>query len=306
LDPRHGKDIAAALGIKLTHPDKVVYDGTDVTKATLATYYAAVADRILPHISDRPLTLVRDADSGPGGTFFQKHKRPGMPVAIHDGQLVRTSGKDSRILWVEDLAGLIGGVQMNVLEFHVWGSRREEPDLPDRMVFDIDPDEGLDFGEVKKAAFNIRDALGEWGLESFPMVTGGKGIHVIAPLRAITEWPLIKDFCHAFADRLEATQPERFTSNIRKAKRKGRMFVDYLRNERGSTAIGPFSTRARKGCPVAVPVSWSEVDTLEAANLYTLETAAARAQEKDPWPDYDKLTQSITKGMVEAVAGPVK
>jgi bifunctional non-homologous end joining protein LigD len=155
---------------------------------------------------------------------------------------------------------------------------------------------------VRTAAMDIRDALGKWGLESFPMVTGGKGIHVIAPLRAITEWPSVKDFCHGFADHLERTQPDRFTSNIRKAARKGRMFVDYLRNERGSTAIGPFSTRARKGCPVAVPVSWKEVETLERGNGFSLETAAARAHEKDPWPNYFELSQAITKPMVEKVA----
>jgi bifunctional non-homologous end joining protein LigD len=307
LTDEMGIKAAELLGVKLSSPDRVAYPGDGVTKAKLVAYYAAVSERMLHYVGERPLSLVRAPGGIEGQQFFQKHDKGTFPDGVKRipiQEKLEDEKKDH--MYVTDAAGLVALVQMNTLEFHIWGATIRNVEKAERVIFDIDPDEGLDFGEVKKAAFHIRDALGEWGLESFPMVTGGKGIHVIAPLRAITEWPLIKDFCHAFADRLEATQPERFTSNIRKAKRKGRMFVDYLRNERGSTAIGPFSTRARKGCPVAVPVSWSEVDTLEAANLYTLETAAARAQEKDPWPDYDKLTQSITKGMVEAVAGPVK
>jgi bifunctional non-homologous end joining protein LigD len=259
---------------------------------------------MLTYVGERPLSLVRAPGGIKGQQFFQKHDKGTFPDDIKQIPIQEKGDDDTKDhMYITNAAGLVSLVQMNTLEFHIWGATIRNVEKAERIIFDIDPDEGLDFGEVKKAAFSIRDALGEWGLESFPMVTGGKGIHVIAPLRAITEWPLIKDFCHAFADKLEATQPERFTSNIRKVKRKGRMFVDYLRNERGSTAIGPFSTRARKGCPVAVPVSWKEVDTLEAANLFTLETAAQRAQEKDPWPEYFKLTQSITKGMVEAVAG---
>jgi len=138
-----------------------------------------------------------------------------------------------------------------------------------------------------------------WGLDTFPMVTGGKGIHVIAPLTPRAEWPEVKAFCRFLADHLAETEPDQFTSNIRKEKRKGRMFVDYLRNERGSTAIAPFSTRARPGIPCAVPVGWDELDDIPHANMFSLETAAARAGERDPWPDYFKLKQSITRAMLE-------
>ena len=302
--------IAAAeqLGVRLTSPDRVVYPDDGITKARLVAYYAAVAPRMLEYVAQRPLSLVRAPQGLSGQTFFQKHDSGGFPDVVKQLAIEERSepGTSKDHMYVTDAAGLIGCVQMNTLEFHIWGARTSNVEKAERVIFDIDPDEGLDFASVRAAATHIRDALGEWALESFPMVTGGKGIHVIAPVKAITEWPLVKDFCHAFADRLEVTQPERFTSNIRKAKRTGRMFVDYLRNERGSTAIGPFSTRARKGCPVAVPVSWQELETLERANGFSLETAADRAREKDAWPDYFKLTQSITKGMVEAVAGPLK
>jgi bifunctional non-homologous end joining protein LigD len=307
LTDEMGIEAAKLLGVKLSSPDRVVYPDDGVTKAKLVAYYAAVSERMLRYVAERPLSLVRAPGGIKGETFFQKHDKGSFPDAVKKipiQEKLEDETKDH--MYVTNAAGLAALVQMNTLEFHIWGARISNVEKAERIIFDIDPDEGLDFADVRAGAFYIRDTLGEWGLESFPMVTGGKGIHVIAPLKAITEWPLIKDFCHAFADRLEAKQPERFTSNIRKVKRKGRMFVDYLRNERGSTAIGPFSTRARKGCPVAVPVSWDEVETLDRANLFTLETAAQRAQEKDPWPNYFKLTQSITKGMVEAVAGPVK
>lgn len=307
LSDEMGIEAAKLLGVKLSSPDRVVYPDDGVTKAKLVAYYAAVSDRMLQYVGERPLSLVR-APGGIGGeTFFQKHDKGSFPGAVKRTPIeekVEEGTKDH--MYVTDAAGLAALVQMNTLEFHVWGATIKNVEKAERIIFDIDPDEGLDFAQVRAAAMAIRDALGEWSLESFPMLTGGKGIHVIAPLKAVTEWPFIKDFCHAFADRLEATQPERFTSNIRKVKRKGRMFVDYLRNERGSTAIGPFSTRARKGCPVAVPVGWTELETFDRANGFTLETAAQRAQEKDPWPNYFKLTQSITKGMVEAVAGPLK
>ncbi|TJV11275.1 MAG: DNA ligase D, partial [Mesorhizobium sp.] len=226
LDPAMGKEIARAVGVNLTHPDKLMYPGTAVTKATLAAYYAAVAERMLPHIQDRPLSLVRDTDGELRQTFFQKHKLPGMPKAIHDGQLEKMSGKESRILWVDDLAGLIAGVQMNVLEFHVWGSLRQQPDLPHRIIFDIDPDEGLGFGDVKQAALDIRGVLEALGLQSWPLLSGGKGVHVVVPLVPEADWEAVKSFCQDFAELLARTDPSRFVANMSKARRKGRMFLD--------------------------------------------------------------------------------
>jgi bifunctional non-homologous end joining protein LigD len=307
LTDEMGIKAAELLGVKLTSPDRIAYPDDGVTKARLVAYYAAVSERMLQYVGERPLSLVRAPRGIKGQTFFQKHDKDTFPDQVKEIPIKeKLDAEVQNHMFVTDAAGLVALVQMNTLEFHIWGATIRNVEKAERIIFDIDPDEGLDFAAVRSAAVDIRDRLGEWGLESFPMLTGGKGIHVIAPLRAITEWPLIKDFCHAFADNLERTQPERYTSNIRKVKRKGRMFVDYLRNERGSTAIGPFSTRARKGCPVAVPVAWNELETFEHANVFNLELAAQRAQEKDPWPNYFKLTQSVTKGMVNAVAGPLK
>jgi bifunctional non-homologous end joining protein LigD len=289
------------LGVKLSHPDKIMYPDTDVTKATLAAYYAAVAEKMLPHIQDRPLSLVRDTDGDLEKTFFQKHKLPGMPKAIHDGQLEKMSGKDSRVLWVDDLAGLLGGVQMNVLEFHVWRSTRQQPSLPHRMVFDIDPDEGLGFSDVKQAAVEIRGVLEALGLQSWPLLSGGKGVHVVVPLVPKADWQEVKSFCQDFAELLARTDPSRFVANMSKAKRRGRMFIDYLRNGQGSTAICPWSTRARSGAPCAVPVTWDELPTMESASAFDVFGAAARAQLPDAWDGYFDVGQSLTDRMRKAV-----
>lgn len=300
--------IAAArrLGVNLTHPERIVFADQAITKAEIAAYYAAVADRMLPHLANRPLSLVRCPQGPNGHCFFQKHDSGGFPSQFKKIPISEKDGDQADYLYVEDLAGILAGVQMNTLEFHIWGSRIDELEKPDRIIFDIDPDEGLDFPQVRRAALDIRDRLAAWSLESFPMLTGGKGIHVIAPLRPVTEWPEVKLFCKTFAEKLAADEPDRFTANIRKASRSGRMFIDYLRNERGSTAIAPFSTRSRKGAPCAVPIGWDEVETVERANLHSMESAAARAAAPDPWPGYFELTQSITKGMLEAVAGPLR
>lgn len=297
-----GIAVAERLGIKLTSPDKIVYPEAGVTKAMLVAYYDTVAARILPHIANRPLTLLR-LPTGTKRPFFQKHDSGGFPDAFKKVRITETIGKDDIYLYIDDPAGLAACVQMSALELHIWGSHIAELEQPDRIIFDIDPDEGLGFDQVRDAAMHIRDELAKWALQSFPMVTGGKGIHVIAPLRRTLEWPEIKLFCRTFAEKLALDEPERFTANIRKAKRTGRMFVDYLRNERGATAVAPFSTRAKPGCPVAVPVSWDELPRIESAGSFSLTEAITRAQAPDPWPSYFDLKQSVTKAMLNAVAG---
>ena len=191
---------------------------------------------------------------------------------------------------------------MNALEFHIWGSRIDQVEKPDRIVFDLDPDVGLDFEDVRRAAFDFRDRLKALGLTTFPMLSGGKGFHIIAPLTRRAEWPEVKAFCKGFADLLGGEAPERYVSNMAKAKRKGRIFVDYLRNERGSTAIAPYSTRSRDGAPVATPITWEEVKSVKAANMFTVKNMAERMRKVgDPWPGYFDVRQSITKALMKAV-----
>lgn len=301
-----GEDAAVAAGVRLTSPDRVVFPGQGVTKAGLAAYYAAVAERMLPHIAKRPLSLLRCPQGRAKYCFFHKHDTGGFPPAMKSVPITEKDGAEENYFYVEDLAGLIAGTQMNVLEWHVWGAPIHDVEKAERIVFDIDPDEGLGFDQVRAAAGDIGEVLGALGLQSYPLLTGGKGIHVIAPLKPRAPWPEAKQFCRSLAQRLAQEQPERFTATMSKAKRKGRLFIDYLRNERGSTAIAPWSTRARQSAPVAVPVRWAELPGVAASSQFSLADAAARAAGPDPWTDYFELEQKITKPMLNAVGKGLK
>ncbi|MBB4052092.1 bifunctional non-homologous end joining protein LigD [Devosia subaequoris] len=291
-----GEAVAEKLGVRLTSPDRIVYPGQGITKSQIVAYYEDVAEAMLPHITGRPLSLVRCPQGRTKQCFFQKHDTGGFPEQLRSGSVVEKDGEKQDYFYVEDLAGLVAGTQMNVLEWHVWGSHFDDIEKPDRLVFDIDPDEGLDFSAIVSAAFDIRDRLKDLGLVSFPMVSGGKGIHVIVPLRPKAEWPEAKAFCKGLAQTLADEEPQRYTASLSKAQRKGRVFIDYLRNERGSTAICPFSVRSREGAPVAVPVGWDELPKVSAANGFSLAAAIERSK-NEAWPNYFKLKQALTAEM---------
>ncbi|HTM77808.1 MAG TPA: DNA ligase D, partial [Devosia sp.] len=303
LHSQAGVIAAEAVGIHFTSPDRIIYPGQGVTKGDLAAYYAAVAEAMLPYIENRPLSLLRCPQGRAKYCFFQKHDTGGFPDAMKSIPIVEKDGQKEDYFYIDSLAGLLAGTQMNVLEWHLWGSRTKAIEKPERIIFDIDPDEDLGFEQVRDAATDIAKLLEDLGLQSYPLVSGGKGIHVIAPLVPTLEWPEIKTFCKAIAQRLADQQPDRFVANMSKAKRRGRMFIDYLRNERGSTAIAPWSSRSRAGAPAAVPVSWAELPSIKAANQFTLAAAAERAKGPDPWKDYFSTAQTITKTMLSAVVG---
>ncbi|MCZ4346504.1 DNA ligase D [Devosia neptuniae] len=301
LNAKAGIAAADKAAVRLTSPDRVVYPGQGVTKAELVAYYAAVAERMLPYVANRPLSLLRCPQGRAKYCFFQKHDTGGFPDAMKSLLITEKDGSKEDYFYIDDLAGLIAGTQMNVLEWHLWGSRNKDVKKPERIIFDIDPDEGLGFADVRAAATDIRDLLNALGLKSYPLVSGGKGVHVIAPLTPRVAWPEVKAFCKGLAQRLADDQPDRYIATMSKAKRKGKLFIDYLRNERGSTAIAPWSSRSREGAPAAVPVSWDELQNVKSANQFTLAAAAERASEADPWTDYFEITQSITKPMLKAV-----
>ena len=186
-----------------------------------------------------------------------------MPIREKDGH-------DEPYLYVDDASGMLTCVQMGAIEFHGWGSKTADVEKPDRLVFDLDPDEGLEFGEVRHAALQLRDILGEMGLASWPMLSGGKGVHVVVPLTPTRDWAAVKDFAHRFALAIAEAHPKRFTANMKKTERRGRIFLDWLRNQRGSTAVLPYSARARPRAPVAAPISWNELDGIDTGGHYTI------------------------------------
>jgi bifunctional non-homologous end joining protein LigD len=260
-------------GIRISNPERIVFPDANISKGDLAAYIRAVAPLMLPWAANRPLTLVRCPQGRAKKCFFQKHDAGTFGPHVHHVPIVEKKGQIEDYLYVEDQAGLVACVQMGAIEFHGWGSRNADVEKPDRIVFDIDPDEGLSFEEVKKAARDLKRHLADMGLQTFPLLTGGKGLHVVVPLTPEAEWPQVKDFAMRFSIALATAEPDRFTANLAKAARKGRMFLDYLRNQRGATAVMPYSTRARPGAPVSAPISWDELDDYQSGAHFTLRDA---------------------------------
>ncbi len=288
--PRARDGSTQFAGVRLSNPDRVLYPEAGITKLDLVRYYAEIADWALPQLAHRPLSLLRCPTGLGGESFFQKHAGAGMPKAL---RRIEIDGETH--LAIEDLAGLIALVQLGVLEIHPWGSTVDHIEEPDRITFDLDPDTGLPWPQIAAAALEIRDVLLGFGLVSFAKSTGGKGLHVVAPLTPKLGWPQIKSFTKRVADRLAAQHPERYTTNQAKRARQGRIYIDYLRNGRGATAIGAYSSRARPGAPVGIPLFWSEVEEAVRAEGFTIVTVPARlaALKSDPWAEIGKVRQTI-------------
>jgi len=280
--PEKAAEVPEEETFRITSRERVIFDSGQ-TKGELADYYAAVAPLMLPWAAGRPVSLVRCPQGRAKKCFFQKHDSGSFGEHVHHVPIVEKDGGAEDYLYIEDAAGLLACVQMGTIEFHGWGSRVAEVEAPDRMVFDLDPDVGLDFAAVKSAAQDIHDRLADIGLASFAMLSGGKGVHVVVPLATGHSWAAHKDFSKRFSEALALAEPERFTAQMSKAKRTGRIFLDYLRNQRGSTAVLPYSARAREGAPVAVPIAWSELKDMKDAHPFDIgdaKTLIERAADK--------------------------
>jgi len=272
-------------GVRLTHPDKPLYPAMGVTKHQLADYFAAIAPAMLPDVKQRPISLVRCPDGREESCFFQKHAGSGVPDAIKKVAVKESSGASKDYLLVESKQALVACAQIGALELHLWGSRTDRLERPDRVVFDLDPGEGVDFGAVRQAAFDLRDVLAEAELPAWPLLTGGKGIHLVLALERRYDWDSVGDFAKGFAEKMAELDPKRFVATMSKAKRQGRIFIDHFRNRRGSTAIAPFSPRAREGAPVAVPVSWKELKSIERSSAFSLADPVKKLQARaKAWP----------------------
>jgi bifunctional non-homologous end joining protein LigD len=291
------KDAIEMAGVRLTSPDKVLFPEQGVTKRDLARYLLDTADRILPHLARRPLSLVRCPDGRGGGCFYQKHGMRGFPDSLRTIEIREKDGDRDDYLYIEDEAGLIGAAQTGALELHIWGAHIDKLEAPDRLVLDLDPADDVAFAEVKSAALELRDILAAARLQSFALLTGGKGVHVVAPLDRRQDWETLKNFAAGLARTLAAAEPDRFTAKAGKSGRKGRIFIDWLRNERGATAVAPYSPRARAGAPVATPVGWDELARIDSAAAYNVQTIEKRLRglSKEPWHGYFDLRQSIRK-----------
>ncbi|HEY3567739.1 MAG TPA: DNA ligase D [Thermoanaerobaculia bacterium] len=296
---RSKKKEVEIAGVRFSNPERVLYPEQGVTKEELGIYYARIADWILPHLANRPLTLVRCPEGRAKQCFYQKHIGEHVPPAVHRIDV----GDPEPYGVVDSLEGLLSLAQMGVLEIHIWGSHRDKIEQPDYIVFDFDPDEGLDWDRVVEGALAMRAFLEDLGLQTFLKTTGGKGLHVVLPIVRKDNWDEVKAFTKAVSEKMVAAEPQKYTSKLPKASRKGKIFIDYLRNGRGATSICAYSTRARANAPVSVPLFWEELETDVRGNTYTLRTLPERLESlpSDPWADFFKVRQSITAAMKKAV-----
>jgi bifunctional non-homologous end joining protein LigD len=300
-----GSDAAVAVaGVRLTHPDRVLYPEQAVTKLALARYYEAVASFILPHVGGRPLSLVRCPDGTRGQCFYQKHAGTGVPTEVKRVRIRERDGGTAAYPYVDDLAGLVALAQIGVLEIHPWGARVGRLERPDRLVLDLDPAPGVPWARVVEGALAARALLADLDLVSFLKTTGGKGLHVVVPLRPEAGWEALRALAEGIGAEMARRAPHRYTINPLKSARRGRIFIDYLRNNRGATAVGTYSPRARPGAPVSTPLGWTEVTgRIRPADLTLLTVPKRlRALGQDPWADFFSVDQAITARTAGALA----
>src|SRR6185503_16793350 len=297
---RRGTAIEVA-GVRITNPDRVLYPEQGLTKLELVQYYERVADRILPYLQGRPLALVRCPGGRDKGCFYQKHIAEGVPAELVAVPVVEQSGEHAVYVAVESLQGLLLLPQMGVLEVHPWGSRRQHLASPDVLIFDLDPGPGVAWTDVIGAARDLRQLLRELGLESYPKLSGGKGVHLVVPIVPELQWNAAKAFTHAVVELLAKRDPDRYVTTMAKAKRAGSIFLDYLRNGFGNTAVAPYSTRARPNAPVAAPVRWEELGPKLKPDHYTVRNLGRRLStlRRDPWDGFFTLQQRVPRAVLK-------
>ena len=277
-------------GVHITHPDRIVFEDGSLTKGDVARYYAEVAPLLLRDIKNRPITVVRCPGGIKADCFYQRNVGFGLGQDVYPFHW-KYKGSSYKYIYVNDAKGIMEMIQMGVIEIHPWGATIDNIHMPDRMIFDLDPDSSVAFPLVKKAAREVRQRLADAGLESFLKCTGGKGLHVVVPLtndKKSPDWDAAKAFAKEVCRRLADAEPDRYLLSMAKKDRTGRIFLDYLRNDRTSTAVAPLSPRARDGATVSMPLEWSQVKAGLEPGRFTIRTVPALLRKTKAWRDYDK------------------
>jgi bifunctional non-homologous end joining protein LigD len=288
--------------LKITHPERLIWPSLRITKADLARYYAEVGEWMLPHVANRPLTLVRCPDGAEAKCFYQRHLGMGAsPGDLKEVERLRSS--KGKYLYLDSRSGILSAVQNGAVEFHTWGASVPDIKHPDRITMDLDPGPGVDWSELVHATRLTRTLLEKLGLKAFLKTTGGKGLHVVAPIKPKLEWDRVKEFTRLLAEFLVQAQPDLFTATISKDKRTGKIFVDYLRNSETASAVSAYSARARKDAGVSTPLEWEELGRADLRERFTVLTVPKRLARLtlDPWAEYASSAQSITDAMWKAL-----
>lgn len=277
-------------GIKITNPNKVMFE-PNIKKIDIIRYYVKIAKKMLPYLTNRIISIVRCPKGRKSQCFFKKH-----PSIISKGivpiKIKNNNNKQETYFYIEDIYGLIFEAQMNSIEFHIWGSRIDNLEYPDIMVFDLDPDEEMSLKKVRQGVRDLKSILDELSLTSFLKISGGKGYHLVVPFKPSVNWDQFYDFAKNVSKAMELNWPDRYTSNIRKDSRKGKIFIDWERNGRGSTTIAPYSVRAKEGATISMPISWEELDKI-APNEIDIKKALKRLEKSDPWKNFFKVNQRL-------------
>jgi len=292
--------------VGISHPDRVVYPSPRLTKLDVARYYASIADSIVPHVRGRPLTLVRCPEGFGGPCFFMKHSKVWAPAGLRRVR-IQEKTKVGEYLIADDDTAVVGLVQMGVLEIHTWNSMFEKIEHPNRIVFDMDPGAKVEWPRVVRAARLFRELLASLDLESWVKTTGGRGLHVVVPLAPQAEWTECLEFSRALSERVASAHPAEYTTEFAKAGRGNKILIDYLRNNRTNTSIAAYSTRARAGAPVSLPIAWDDLRVTLKPESFTVATVPARLRRarSDPWRDYWTCRQRLTRQRLRAVAHPM-
>jgi bifunctional non-homologous end joining protein LigD len=288
--------------IKITHPDRLIWPSLKFTKADLARYYAEVSEWMLPHVANRPLTLVRCPDGAEAKCFYQRHLGMGAsPGELKTFERLRSA--KGKYLYLDSKSGILSAVQNGAVEFHTWGASLPDPKHPDRITMDLDPAPDVGWAQLVEATRLMRTLLEKLGLRCFLKTTGGKGLHVVAPIEPKLEWDKVKEFTRLAAEFLVKAEPKLFTAKIAKNKRTGRVFVDYLRNSETASAVSAYSARARKDAGVSTPLEWDELGRADIRRRFTVKTVPKRLAELtlDPWTGYSSTRQTITAAMWRAL-----
>lgn len=288
---------AEVAGVRLTHPDRLLFTVPAISKQQLAEYYESVAERILPHVIGRPLTLIRCPEGSRAACFVQRHYAEGMPKSVRRVEADLENGP-AALIAIDDLQGLISLVQIGAIELHPWGSKIDDLEHPDRVVFDLDPAPGVAWKDVISAALSIRELLKAAGLESFVKTAGGKGLHIVAPIAPKVSWEKAYEFTQLLAEDMARREPKRFVTHMSKAKRRGKIFIDFGRNSRAATTVAAYCVRARPSAPVSMPLSWEDLPNLSDPVAFTISNAAnfIGPEVEDPWSSFFGLEQSIEAG----------
>ncbi len=284
-----------SMKVAITHPDRIVYPAMEITKSEVAEYYAAVAPWLLREAMRRPLSIVRCPGEIEKACFFQKHEESSLGDAVHSAKIKEKNRKTARYLYIDSPRGLVQLAQMNAIELHVWGATIDDPDHCDRLVFDLDPGAGVAWKRIAAAARDVRAALKKTQLQSWLRVSGGKGLHVVVPLRPAAEWNAAHAFAEMLARTLAAQSPQNYVAVAGEKNRENRIFIDYLRNARGATSIANYSLRARDHAGVALPIGWEELRRISSADAFTLHDVPGllKRRRRDPWQDIGKIEQAL-------------